>query len=127
MLVELCHVTRIGYFEGSPSLLLAKLSAEGMETVPISNAGDGHGRYVNHLQKGEVDVVIGYLHKVMATDGMHVKPSDILHACMIHNIPVILMVPAGVIEKARRQLGEVGPNVTVVAPEEVETEIRKHT
>jgi hypothetical protein len=119
-------VARVGYFEGSDSLLLAKLSAEGIETVPISNAVDGHGRYVNHLRKGEVDVVVGYLHKVIPANRIHEKPSDILHACMIHKIPVILVAPGEVHDKARRLLGDVGPNVSVVGPDEVENQIKKH-
>lgn len=117
---------KVGYFEGTDSLVLAKLSAEGIETVPISNAVDGHGRYVNHLTKGEVDVVVGYLHKVIPADRIHEKPSDILHACTIQNIPVLLVAPAEVREKARRLLGDVGPNVIVVAPSEVESQIMKH-
>ena len=126
MLMQLSCMTRIGYFEGSDPSLLAKLAAESIETVPISNAVDGHGRYINHLKKGEVDVVIGYLHKVIPSDRMHEKPSDILHACMIHQIPVLLIAPAEVREKARRILGDVGPNVIVVAPDEVEAQLKKY-
>ena len=126
MLMELICMARIGYFEGSDSSLLAKLAAERIETVPISNAVDGHGRYVNHLKKGEVDVVIGYLHKVIPADRLHEKPSDILHACMIHKIPVLLIAPAEVHEKARKLLGDVGPNIIVVAPSEVEAQLKKY-
>jgi hypothetical protein len=117
---------KVGYFEGTDSLVLAKLSAEGIKTVPISNAVDKHGRYVNHLTKGEVDVVVGYLHKVIASDGINEKPSDMLHACMVQNIPVLLVAPAEVREKAWRLLDDVGPNITVVAPSEIESQIMKH-
>ena len=117
---------RVGYFEGTDSLVLSKLSAEGIETVPVSNAVDSHGRYVNHLTKGEVDVVVGYLHKVIAADGINEKPSDILHACKVQNIPVLLVAPNEVREKAGRRLGDVGANVTIVAPGEIESQIMKH-
>jgi len=50
---------RVGYFEGTDPLLLTKLSAEGIETLPIGNTWDGHRKYVNHLSKDEVNVVVG--------------------------------------------------------------------
>jgi len=117
---------KVGYFEGTDSLILAKLSAEGIETVPLSNAVDGHGRYVNHLRKGEVDVVVGYLHKVIPADKINEKPSDRLHACAMHNIPVLVIAPTEVREKAVRMLGDVGPNVQIVSQDEVEARIRKY-
>lgn len=117
---------KVGYFEGTDSLVLAKLSAEGIKTVPVSNAVDNHGRYVNHLKRGEVDVVVGYLHKVIASDGINLKPSDILHACMVQNIPVLLVAPGEVREKARTLLGDVGPNINVVAPSEIESHVMKY-
>ena len=119
-------MAKVGHFEGTDSLVLAKLSAEGIETIPVSTAVNAPGRYVNHLKKGEVDVVVGYLHKVIPRDKVNERPSDILNACTVHNIPVLLVAPTEVREKAQKLLGDIGPNVTVVAPGEVESQIMKH-
>jgi len=122
---------RVGYFEGTDPLLLSKLAAEGIETLPIANTWDGHGKPVNHLGKGEVNVVVGYLHKVIPieearTSLFQLMLDNMLAACKVHNIPILLIAPAPLREKAKRLLGETGPNVHVVAPEELEVQIRKY-
>ncbi|WP_455363334.1 hypothetical protein [[Eubacterium] cellulosolvens] len=119
-------MARVGYFEGTDPLLLAKLAAEGVETLPLSNGWDGHGKYVNHLKKGEANVVVGYLHKVIPAEQEHMKPADMLFACKNFDIPVVLVVPAAQREKAKMILADAGPNVYVAAPDELEPQIRKH-
>jgi len=124
-------MARVGYFEGTDPLLLTKLAAEGIETLPVANTWDGHGKSVNHLSKGEVNVVVGYLHKVIPaeparTSELSLMLDNMLGACKAHNIPVLLIVPSNLREKAKSILGEVGPHVHVVAPEELETQIRKY-
>lgn len=119
-------MVRVAYFEGTDPLLLSKLAAEGVETLPVANAWDGHGRYVNHLDKGEVDVVVGYFHKVMPGMLEHTQATDLLFACKNFDIPVILIVPALLHAKAEKLLGDVGPNIHLTAPEDVEVEVRKH-
>lgn len=119
-------MARVGYFEGTDPLLLSKLAAEGVETLPVANTWDGHGKYVNHLSKGEVDVVVGYLHKVVPAEQERMGPADLLFACKVHNIPVVLVVSGDLREKAKKILGDAGPNVQVVTPEELEAQIRRH-
>jgi hypothetical protein len=124
-------VGRVGYFEGTDPLLLATLAAEGVETLPIANTWDAHGKAVNHLSKGEVDVVVGYLHKVIPAGQGHSAMFDLLLdnmlvACKTHNIPVLLIAPRKVHGKARKLLGNVGPNVHIIAPEKLEAQIRKY-
>ncbi len=119
-------MARVGYFEGTDPLLLSKFAAEGIETLPVGNTWDGHGKYVNHLSKGEVNVVVGYLHKVIPAEQERMSPSDLLFACKTHDIAVVLIAPAASRDKAKRLVGDVGTNIHVVAPEEVEAEIRKH-
>jgi hypothetical protein len=124
-------MARVGYFEGTDSLLLSTLAAEGVETLPIANTWDGHGKPVNHLGKGEVNVVVGYLHKVIPaeearTSLFKLMLDNMLGACKVHDIPVLLITPASQREKAKKLLGDTGPNVHVVAPEELETQIRKY-
>jgi hypothetical protein len=124
-------MSRVGYFEGTDPLLLTTLAAEGIETLPVANTWDAHGKYVNHLSKGEVNVVVGYLHKVipaesLRTSALSLMVDSMLSACRAHDIPVLLIVPAPLRDKAKNILGDVGPNVHIVAPEQLESEIRKY-
>ncbi len=124
-------MSRVGYFEGTDSLLLTKLAAEGVETLPVANTWDGHGKYVNHLSKGEVNVVVGYLHKVLPaeqvrTSSLSLMLDNMLGACKVHEIPVLLIVPASLRDKAKNILGDAGANVHLVDPGELEAEIRRY-
>jgi hypothetical protein len=124
-------LARIGYFEGTDPLLLSKLAAEGIETLPVANTWDGHGKMVNHLTKGEVNVVVGYLHKVipaepLRTSALPIMVDNLLSACNVHDIPVLLMVPAALREKAEKILTGTEVKIRIVSPEQVETEIRKY-
>jgi len=124
-------LARVGYFEGTDPLLLSTLAAEGVETLPVANTWDGHGKYVNHLSKGEVNVVVGYLHKVIPAEQARTSLFPLmldylLSACKIHGIPVLLIVPATLHDKAKKILGDTGPNIHIVSPEELETQIRKY-
>jgi hypothetical protein len=119
-------MARVGYFEGTDPLVLAKLASEGVETLPVANTWDGHGKYVNHLSKGEVNVVVGYLHKVIPVGQEQAKATDLLYACKNFDIPVVLVAPTSHHEKAKKILGDVGADVHVTAPENLEAEIRKY-
>ena len=124
-------MARVGYFEGTDPLLLTKLAADGVETLPIANTWDGHGKFVNHLSKGEVNVVVGYLHKVIPAESLRTASlslmlDSMLSACKAHGIPVLLIVPASVHDKAKKILGEIGANIHMVAPEELEGQVRKY-
>ena len=122
---------KVGYFEGTDPLLLSTLAAEGHETLPIANTWDAHGKPVNHLVKGEVDVVVGYLHKVIPAEQgrtamFDLLLSNMLVACKTHNIPVLLVAPGNVHENAKKLLGKAGSMVHLVSPDELETQVRKY-
>jgi len=124
-------MARVGYFEGTDPLLLTTLAAEGIETVPLGNTRDNHGKYVNHLTKGEVNVVVGWLHKIMPaeeerTSLLPIMLENLLGACKAHNIPVLLTVPANLHDRVKKLLGDVGPHIHIVAPENLEATIRKY-
>jgi len=117
--------------QGTDPALLSMLAAEGVETLPVSNTMDGHGKPINHLTKGEVNVVVGYLHKVIPneqarTSMFELMLDNMLVACKAYNIPVLLVAPSEVQEKAKRLLGETRSNVYVVTPGELEAKIRKY-
>jgi len=124
-------MSRVGYFEGTDPLVLTTLAAEGVETVPIGNTWDGYGKYINHLTKGEVNVVVGWLHKIMPaeeqrTSLLPIILENLLGVCKVHNIPVLLTVPVHLHDKVKKLLGDVGPNIYIVAPEQLEATIRKY-
>ena len=124
-------MARVGYFEGTDPLLLTTLAAEGIETVPVGNTRDNHGKYVNHLTKGEVNVVVGWLHKIMPaeeerTSLLPIMLENLLGVCRVHNIPVLLTVPANLHDRVKKLLGDVGPHIHIVAPENLEAAIRKY-
>lgn len=110
---------------------MSTLAAEGVETLPIANTWDGHGKPVNQLTKGEVNVVVGYLHKVIPTEHartamFEVMLGNMFSACKAYGIPVLLIAPANLLDKAKKLLGDIGPKMHVVAPEELEAKIRQY-
>ena len=69
----------IGYFEGTDPLLLNKLVARGIGTLPLSNGFDSHGKQVGYLTKEDgIDLVVGYFYKVAPTKKMSLTIKDIL-------------------------------------------------
>jgi len=124
-------VSRVGYFEGTDPILLTKLAAEGIETLPVANTWDHHGKYVKHLCKDEVNVVVGYLHKIIPAEPVRTAMvslvlHDMFSACKAHAIPVLVIVPSNLRNKAKKIVGNTGANIQFVAPEELEAQIRKH-
>ncbi len=110
----------VGYLEGTDPLVLTKLAAKGIGTIPISNGFDNHGKYINHLTKqDDISVVIGYLHKVLPTSVMTLTPRDLLFACLTHDIPVLLIAEKCDHEQARLVLGEVADQARLVDPSDL--------
>ena len=110
----------IGYFEGTDSIWLTSLTAQGRDTIPVSNGYDGHGKNVRLFNaKDKADVVIGYLHKVVTPKDWEVTTMDILHACITYDIPVLLAVPCKLHGKARKLLGKAAEHVKLVEPSEM--------
>ena len=124
-------MARVGYLEGTDPIILTTLAAEGVETLPVANTWDHHGKYINHLTEGEVNVVIGYLHKVIPAQPLRpslvsVMLNDMFSACKAHNIPVLLIVPSTLHNKAKQIIGATEADIHIVAPEELEAQIRKY-
>jgi hypothetical protein len=110
----------VGYFEGTDSPWLTTLIAQGWDTMPVSNGYDGHGKNVAlFTSQSKVDVVIGYLHKVIAPLTAEISTRDILHACITYDIPVLLACPEALQGAASKILGELGANVQLVDPAEM--------
>ena len=113
-------MANVGYFEGTDPLVLTKLAAKGIGTVPLSNGFDSHGKYVNHLTPDDhIRVVIGYLHKVLPTAERNMTAKDLLFACITNLIPVLIIVPRAKQRAARKVLGEAAEYAKLVDPTEV--------
>ncbi len=86
----------IGYFEGTDPVVLSKLTAQGIQTLPLSNGMDNHGKDINLVTKDDgLSVVVGYLHKVAPVAGIELSIEDVLQNCRVHSIPVYIIISPG--------------------------------
>ena len=86
----------IGYLDGTDPLWLTDLLLRGHDTVPISNGADGHGINIQHINpQHRVDVIIGYVHKIVPSRGQDMSVQELLHATRVYEIPVLIACPAG--------------------------------
>ena len=107
----------IGYFAGTDSLWLTTLIAKGYDTIPVSNGYDGHGKNIRlYNAQNHEDVVIGYLHKVIAPIDCDATTEDILYSCGVYNVPVILACPRDLQDAAKAKLGKSAEHVQLVDP-----------
>lgn len=113
----------IGYFEGTDAIVLTSLVCHGYATQPISNGADNHGTHILLLnQLNKPDVIVGYLHKVMAHEPADVDwPSaeDIFLACRVLDVPLVIAVPEESLSCAPKQFAEVPDVVHFTTPEQL--------
>ena len=92
----------VGYLEGTDSVWLTTLNARGHTTLPLSNGFDGHGMNIGMLNKqNKIDLLIGYLHKLLPAEGIDVTMAGMLHATTVYGIPVLVVCPTGIEGAAR--------------------------
>jgi hypothetical protein len=128
----------VGYFEGTDPHLLTEIVTKGCGTLPLANDWDGHGKIASHLEPGEVDLIIGFLHKLVPPERLPVKeaghalgeyrgmkPLDLLYRAKSFEIPVLVVVPAGHHDTAKKVLDEVQDFVEIVAPEDLVKKVQK--
>ncbi|MHA1934888.1 MAG: hypothetical protein ACW97A_06365 [Candidatus Thorarchaeota archaeon] len=130
----------VGYFDGTDSILLTKLVAKGVGTIPIANDWDRHGKIASHLEPGDVDLIIGYLHKIVAPireskktptapvaggggQYLGLRPFDLLYPAKAFDIPALVIVPADNLKAAKKVLGKAAEFVTIVTPEQLEERV----
>ena len=117
----------VGYFDGTDSAVLAKIAANGMYTIPLGNDLDGYGKIVTQLEPGEVDLIIAYLHKLLppkdAETGPIPTPVNLLYRAKTYNIPVLIIVPKELHNKAKAILGEAADFAEVISPEEFDEKL----
>lgn len=112
----------VGYFQGTDSYLLTKLSAKGIGALPLGNQWDSHGKMIDLIKKEDnVRAVIGYLHKILpVSPDDPIGPYELLYSCRALEIPVFIIVPPGSEDACKTLLGEAADIVTLVTPETVE-------
>lgn len=107
----------VGYLGGTDSVWLTTLNAQGHTTLPLSNGFDGHGMNIGMLNKqNRVDLLIGYLHKLLPAEGIDVTMAGMLHATTVYDIPVLVVCPTEIEGAARELIGEIPANVQFVDP-----------
>jgi hypothetical protein len=108
---------RVGYLEGTDPLFLNELAVRGVDTMPLSNGVDHHGKLIDHLSAADhVTVVVGHLYKIMPLANTNKTPVDLLRACHVNGIPVLIVVQESMQHQAIQILDEAREFVTLVDP-----------
>lgn len=112
----------VGYFDGTDSMLLTALVCDGYDTIPVSNGRDNHGRHARLINdKNRVDLLIAYVHKIIAPQEEAREKSDItseelFRLCRILEIPLLLEVPQALQARAVELLENPPDIVRLVDP-----------
>ncbi|RME79328.1 MAG: hypothetical protein D6785_11290 [Planctomycetota bacterium] len=86
----------VGYLEGTDPLFLTRLTLDGIFTFPLSNGLDNHGKYLGLInQQDNIDVIVGFLHKLMICHSSEQCNKDLFYPCELHRIPIVAVVPKG--------------------------------
>jgi hypothetical protein len=107
----------VGYLEGTDPLVLTRLAARGVGTLPLSNGFDNHGKFITSVSgRDGLDLVVGYLHKFTRTQRQGFRPRDLLQPCLDYGITVMVVVPQPDQALARQALGPIVNAMRLVDP-----------
>lgn len=107
----------VGYLEGMDPVVLTRLSARGVGTMPVGNGIDNHGKFLATIsERDNLDLIVGYLHKIMRTPDQGFRAEDLLQPCLEYKIPILVVVPEADQAMARRTLGPLSEAITLVDP-----------
>ncbi|UCE09032.1 MAG: hypothetical protein JSW61_08545 [Candidatus Thorarchaeota archaeon] len=126
----------VGYFDGIDPELLTRIAANGFCTLPLANDFDNYGKLASHLEPGDVDLILGYLHKIVpplracddktSPDAFRgLRPVDLLYRARSYSIPVLIVVPGEYHKQAKKLLGEAAEFVKIVKPEDLEKKVKE--
>jgi hypothetical protein len=116
----------VGYLEGTNSTYLTRLALRGVDTLPLGNGADNHGKYIGFIDKSDsIDLVITYFHKIVPLTEQKTSPQSLLQACQLNNIPVLIIAPKELHEQAQAALKDVTTRYTLVDPDEVMDNARR--
>jgi hypothetical protein len=112
----------VGYLSGTDSATLSQLAASGVNTIPLSNGWDNHGKYIEAVTVSDnLGAIVGYFHKLVAPS--EASPSGFLNGARIHKIPVVVVCPANVMTQAKEILGDSGKKLHWATPDQVYHEV----
>lgn len=107
----------VGYLGGTDPLVLTRLAARGVGTLPLSNGVDNHGKFITSVSgRDGIDLIVGYLHKLARTQKQGFHPRDLLQPCLDFGITVLVVVPTGDQALARQILGPISEATKLVDP-----------
>jgi len=110
----------VGYMEGTDPLWLTTLQVLGFNTIPLSNGIDGHGINIRRIsQQNMPDLIVCYLHKLIAPQEADFLPMDLLLPAKLYAIPVLVVCPAQYREAAAGLLGASEMQLELVDPQKV--------
>jgi hypothetical protein len=110
----------IGYMEGTNSEFLTNVIVEGIDTMPLSNGWDNHGKFLAHITRTDnISVVVGYLHKFFTLSREPKIVEEILSSIRAYKIPTVIVVPRGKQEKAKKLLKGRSINYIFADPNEI--------
>ena len=116
----------VGYLEGTDPKLLNELVVKGVGTMPLSNGFDSHGKQVGYLTKQDgIDLVVGWMYKVVPPKDMSLELKDILFACTTYKIPVVLIATEELHDHANEIPGGIPDGVTLVPLRDLIDEVTK--
>jgi hypothetical protein len=109
----------IGYMQGTDPNVLTQLLLEGYETYPLSNVFDNHGKNITLVTtEDHISLVVGYLHKFIPV-APQFSMTDILSSVKVYKIPIILIVPKEMQEKAADLVADMGIDFKLADPSEL--------
>ncbi|KYK24752.1 hypothetical protein AYK25_01610 [Thermoplasmatales archaeon SM1-50] len=104
----------IAYLEGIDPEFLPKLVCKGYRALPIGNKVDGRGKYIAFISVAdEIDLIVGYFHKVSPLLKITDSLKDLLTPGIIHNIPILLLAFQEVKSEVKKILAEVMDNPSI--------------
>jgi hypothetical protein len=116
----------VGYMEGTNSELLTNLIVDGIDTLPLSNGWDNHGKFVAHLTRTDnVSVVVGYLHKFFTLSLDPKIVDDIFSSLKAYKIATVFIVPKEKQEKAKKLLKGRKLNYVMADPSDLTNAVKK--
>ena len=112
----------VGYFDGTDSRFLTRWVLRGYGTLPVSNGADGHGTYVSQLSSHDVQVVVGYLHKIVPPKSpkwRNMGPNDLIYPLKLAQVPIVIIVDEEDKALAAEFLRGVDADLIFASPSEV--------
>jgi hypothetical protein len=107
----------VGYMGGTDPLVLTRLAASGVGTLPLSNGVDNHGKFITSVSgRDGIDLIVAYLHKLARTQRQGFYPRDLLQPCLDLGVTVIVVALEADWAPARQILGPVSEAVKLVDP-----------